>query len=125
MVEGARLEIVWGRKTLGGSNPLASARIHILKTSVFFCFINTIFETRTRTFGANPLASARNRGRELALLFLFLKGALRIINPLASAREHILEKECVFYYLEIVFKIRTRTFGANPLASARFFGSFH
>ena len=26
MVEGARLEIVWARKRLGGSNPLASAR---------------------------------------------------------------------------------------------------
>ena len=27
VVEGARLEIVWARKRLGGSNPLASAKL--------------------------------------------------------------------------------------------------
>ncbi len=46
VVEGARLEIVWARKGLGGSNPLASATALV---SRFF---------RIRTFGANPLASA-------------------------------------------------------------------
>ena len=69
MVEGARLEIVWARKSLGGSNPLASAREHILETDVFFCSIDTNIRdtdsdlrcesSRFRQGTSNKIASAR------------------------------------------------------------------
>ena len=72
MVEGARLEIVWGFTALGGSNPLASAREHILENECVFYCLEIVFKIRTRTFGANPLASARMHILETDVYFCFV-----------------------------------------------------
>ena len=36
MVEGARLEIVWARKSLGGSNPFISANLENINGKCFY-----------------------------------------------------------------------------------------
>lgn len=75
MVEGARLEIVWARKRLGGSNPLASA------TPLAGCLKKR--NSYLALLDANPLASATPLAGCLKKRNSYL--ALLDANPLASA----------------------------------------